>query len=71
MIYFRVSKNCENGITVFIFFSFINISPLLGVSILAIVFKILDLPQPLTPIIVVILPFGISKFKSFTISKFP
>ena len=55
----------------FIFVSFIYMSPLLGVIILAIVFKIVDLPQPLAPIIVVIFPFGMFIFKSFTISKFP
>ena len=42
-----------------------------SVIILAIVFKIVDLPQPLAPIIVVIFPFGMFIFKSFTISKFP
>ena len=46
-------------------------SPLLAFKILAIVLSIVDLPHPFAPMIVVIFPFGISKFKSSTIFTLP
>ena len=47
-----------------------NISPLLGLLILEMVFNNVDFPQPFAPIIMLILPSGIDKFMSSIILFF-